>query len=352
LKNIIYIICIILSGVLQAQDLHFSQYNENPSLLNPALTGASSIIRASLNYRDQWRSVTTPYKTLGASAEMRSAPRARKKAGKYGVSKSGSIGRFAGGVSVYRDRAGDGKMGITMGNLSLATFVPVGKRSTISAGLQTSLVQRRLDHAAFVFPNQFNGTGYDVSMESGESLSDVRYTHADYAAGLLWFYGQDEKTFITHREIKARLGVSAYHIMEPQKAFMERSLSMVLRKYVAHGDLLYSLGAGRTALAPSFMMQLQGNYMELTGGMMLRYYMNSDTKYTGYQKRTTLGFGGYYRNGDALILSFLMEWEEQYALGLSYDVNTSKLAAASGRRGGLELTLRYSAANSFLYQHR
>ena len=31
------------------QDFHFSQYNENPALVNPALTGATSALRASFS---------------------------------------------------------------------------------------------------------------------------------------------------------------------------------------------------------------------------------------------------------------------------------------------------------------
>ena len=43
-----------------SQDLHFSQYTENPSLVNPALTGSQYVMRASVIYKDQWRSVTVP----------------------------------------------------------------------------------------------------------------------------------------------------------------------------------------------------------------------------------------------------------------------------------------------------
>ena len=62
---------ILLPFTIKAQDLHFSQFNENPSLINPALTGANSVMRASAVYRDQWRTVTVPYKTYGVSFESR-----------------------------------------------------------------------------------------------------------------------------------------------------------------------------------------------------------------------------------------------------------------------------------------
>ena len=78
MKNIkLFVSFFILNSALSisnAQDIHFSQYNETPSLLNPALTGTQYVIAASAIYKDQWRSVTVPYKTFGASYEMKFHP--------------------------------------------------------------------------------------------------------------------------------------------------------------------------------------------------------------------------------------------------------------------------------------
>jgi hypothetical protein len=48
----------------------------------------------------------------------------------------------------------------------------------------------------------------------------------------------------------------------------------------------------------------------------------------------------------------LLEWQEQFAMGLSYDVNVSKLAGTSSARGGFEITLRYTKPKPFLYQKK
>lgn len=42
---------------LKSQDIHFSQYQQTSQLVNPALTGALSVLRAKLIYRNQWGSV-------------------------------------------------------------------------------------------------------------------------------------------------------------------------------------------------------------------------------------------------------------------------------------------------------
>ena len=62
INKLIYVIVgIILTNLSFAQDFHFSQYNENPSLINPALTASRDAMRASVVYKNQWKSVTTPY---------------------------------------------------------------------------------------------------------------------------------------------------------------------------------------------------------------------------------------------------------------------------------------------------
>ncbi|MCB9047123.1 MAG: type IX secretion system membrane protein PorP/SprF [Chitinophagales bacterium] len=55
---------------VQAQDVHFTQFNAAPLILNPAFTGNfDGKMRASAIYRDQWRSVTVPFKTIAISVD-------------------------------------------------------------------------------------------------------------------------------------------------------------------------------------------------------------------------------------------------------------------------------------------
>ena len=47
---------------------HFSQFNNQPLFLNPALTGIEvGEYRAALTYRNQWQSIPASYSTLIAS---------------------------------------------------------------------------------------------------------------------------------------------------------------------------------------------------------------------------------------------------------------------------------------------
>jgi type IX secretion system PorP/SprF family membrane protein len=346
------------AGAICAQDMHFSQALEHPSLVNPALTGATARMRASIANKSQWRTVTTPYRSMGASFEFGRTSRQRVShaAGKFGTTRKKNSSRLAAGISVYRDRAGDGLLSLTQANLSIAAFVPTGKRSKLSLGMQASYSQRSLDQTAYVYPSQFSNTGYDNSMPSGEAVGDS-YKYNDYAGGILWCYGQDEKTFVTHKELKAKIGAAVYHALEPGRQFVPARMEQLMRKYVAHGDVVFSLST-KMGLAPSFVYQLQGPSSELLAGAMFRYYFANAstgtrvTKYTGFVNRTVLSGGAFIRTGDAIIASFLFEWDEHYVVGISYDINYSQLMKATRLMGGLEFTLRYSLPGGFLYEKR
>lgn len=259
-------------------------------------------------------------------------------------------GKFAGGLSIYKDRAGDGRMSLTQANLSLATFLKAGEKSALSFGVQAGYAARRIDNSNFIYPNQYGPQGYDPDMISGEDFSADKFRYLDLATGVLFSYADEERGIKDHTEIKAHFGFSAYHLTAPRQKYLTTRTDELARKFVAHGDVLFSIPNSRTSILPTYLVQLQGKHLEILVGGMFRYYMKNDTRYTGYIKRNTLGLGVYYRNKDAIIISTLLEWQEQYAIGLSYDITVSNLSKASRVRGGLELTLRYSASNGFLYQ--
>ena len=63
----------MLSVEAWGQDLHFSQYYNTPLLVNPANTGFNPDFdfRAGVNYRNQWASVGSPYKTTSAWGDVK-----------------------------------------------------------------------------------------------------------------------------------------------------------------------------------------------------------------------------------------------------------------------------------------
>ncbi|HEX8514919.1 MAG TPA: PorP/SprF family type IX secretion system membrane protein [Bacteroidia bacterium] len=351
MKKAILLPALLISiSALYAQDIHFSQYMQTPSLVNPALTGASAVVRASVIYKDQWRSVTVPYKTYGASFEMKFKASNWEKADKFKTKiYKKSFSRMAGGLSFYRDRAGDGNMGSTQANLSLATFVPTGRHSSLSLGLQASIVQQSVDVSKLVFPNQYGTSGYDPGMSSGENYAAQNFIYPDFAGGINWSYGFNERSIGANNEKRANIGASVYHFNQPKQLYLDDSKERLNPKYIFHADMLYGIRNTNVALIPSFIATFQGPAMEMIEGFMVKYYFKEDSKYTGIIKRSGLGLGVAYRNTDAVIFSVLLEYEN-YAAGVSYDINTSKLSRATTGRGGPEIFVRFVTPNPFLYQ--
>jgi hypothetical protein len=68
---VLMILLFVFMPKLQAQDIHWSQFQSSPLNLNPALSGFfDGDYRFVLNHRNQWKSVTTPYNTFSGSIDM------------------------------------------------------------------------------------------------------------------------------------------------------------------------------------------------------------------------------------------------------------------------------------------
>ena len=335
-----------------AQDIHFSQYNQTPALVNPALTGMNGTVRACAIYKEQWKSITTPFTTYGASFEMKFKGSNWDKVDEH-LTKiyKKAFSRVAGGLSMFSDKAGDGGMGTTNVNLSLATFIPLNKASSLSVGLQGSLVQHKIDYTKLVFPDQYSGTTYDPTLTQGEDYSSNNFTYPDFAGGIAWTYGYNEKSIGANNDFRANAGVSLYHFASPKQKYLTGTGERLTSKLVAHGDFLIGIPHSNVGLAPSFLFEMQDPSKEMLEGMMVKYYFNMDSKYTGFMKRSAIGLGAYYRNNDAMILSGVIEFEN-YAIGASYDLNMSRLKTASSGKGGVEVFLRFVSPNPFLYQKK
>src|SRR5258705_13345473 len=73
IRRCLLLILIINSLIAKAQqDINFSQFYELPLLRNPALAGIfNGNVRLTAAYRNQWESVTTPYRTMAIGSEVK-----------------------------------------------------------------------------------------------------------------------------------------------------------------------------------------------------------------------------------------------------------------------------------------
>lgn len=352
IKKISLLLGCLVCSTLLSQDFHFSQYNENPLLVNPALAGSNYVMRASIVYRTQWSAVATPYTTYGLSFDSRFKASSWEKVDpKRTMIFKKSQNRMAGGISIYNDKAGDAKVGTFVTNLTYAMFFPLNKNSNISLGLQGGFAQRKMDAGSLIYGAQYNGYTYDANLPSGETYSRQSFMYGDVGGGIAYTFNRAETSIAANNQINAQVGFAGFHLTRPQQNFINGENDRLNRKYVFHGNLLFGIPNTLMGISPMWMMQMQGASKEILAGMMIKYYIKDDSKYTGFLKRSSIGIGANYRTGDAVITTILVEFG-RFAFGYSYDINVSKLAKASKGRGGSEITIRMVTPTAFLYQRR
>jgi type IX secretion system PorP/SprF family membrane protein len=321
-----------------AQDIHFSQFYLAPLTQNPAMAGALYDLQGIVNYKDQWQSVTSPYRTVAVSFDMRLNSKKRRK------------GFWAAGINIFNDKAGDAGMGITQANLTAAYHVHLNEYNTLGAGLQGGFAQHTISPGALQWGNQYDGTSYNGSLSSGEPLpaGSGSFTYLDAGAGLVWTYNNTSgsRNVTDNHDLKFNLGVSVFHVNQPNYSFYNDGEKLYM-KAVVHGDALISIPGTSLGVVPGFMFYRQGNVQEIYAGTMVRLKMKQESKFTGFEKGAAISMGGYYRAGDGLAAAMLLEYAN-YAIGFSYDFNTSPLKTASMVRGGVEVTLRFVTPNPFL----
>ena len=312
------------SGI--AQDIHFSQFDETPLLLNPAAAGVPHEFRAIANYKSQWQSVNAPFKTIAVSSD-----------GRLFKNKKNHLGI---GLNFFSDKAGDGQIKTNQINLSLSGIIQLNPNNLLSAGLMAGYVQKTMNNSAYSWSNQYDGLSYESSRPTGELNLIPNFSYTDLAAGLQYSYGSGEMYMTANTAKRVNIGVSFFHPHQPANTFTGDGTKLYM-KMVFHGDGAIGLKNTNLVLKPSYIVFVQGPTKEITPGLSCQYILQGSSKYTGVKKFTAISIGGYYRAMDAAIAVVKIEYNS-CAIGFSYDINLSKLKTVSNTRGGFEVSLRYA----------
>ena len=331
---------LLLAGIFAAiqtwgQDIHFSQFNMSPLIQNPAMAGAASNLESTFNYRSQWKSVTVPYKTYAAGVHGRFIKRKSQK------------NFFAAGANFFYDEAGDGTLKTTSINLSLAYHIRLNKINKLGLGFMGGYGQRRIDLSNFQWGSQYTSAGYNSSLPSGENVSSPTFSYLDFASGIVWSMDNNSGRIRVqgNNYNQGTLGFSVFHFNKPDYSF-DKTGEKLWIKYVVHGNYLWSIEGSKLALNPGFLFYRQGPNQQILFGSQVRYDILEESKYTGNIKRAGAYLGAYYRTGDALIISGMIE-VSAYSFGFSYDANMSNLRPATNGRGGFEFSIRYTGDSNF-----
>lgn len=303
------------------QDVHFSQYYNAPLTLNPAMTGLiSEDLRVSTNYRSQWGTVTAPYETMAASADL-------------SILKGFLYDDFVGvGLLVMNDKAGDLNLRNTQAQLSLSYSKALNGDGTqyITAGVQGGIVQQAFDASALLFDSQFNGSIIDPNLNSGEVIDRPNFFYGDLSAGVAWYY-------VPSADYSFYFGIGMAHLNRPDISFNSLAKDRLKRRTTVHAGLEFPFTES-LSFVPQIVLVNQGPHTETTVGSLLKFSAHPD--YGQDYKQTAIYIGSMFRLGDAIIPMLRFDFN-QFSITASYDVNTSALSNASRGNGGFELALVY-----------
>lgn len=318
---------------MNAQDVHFTQSTESPLLLNPSQAGMGHDILATVNYKTQWKSVTTPYTTINVGADL----------GLFGAGNENHMGL---GVNVYSDKAGDGTMSTTFGSLNISGVLKPADNNLISGGIAAGFGQRSLQYNQLTWDNQYDGQSFDASRPSGEPGTFNNHTMLDISAGVSWYYGSRTSTITSNDARIFSAGFALHHINQPSYSFYGDGDQKLPMKFIAHGKANIGIKNYSLILEPSYLVMIQAGHREITPGMMVKYVPKEASKYTGRVKASAFCLGGYYRHKDAFAACARYEYSN-WSAGFSYDINISNLNTVSNAKGGFEISLRFMTPDPF-----
>ena len=303
------------------QDVNFSQFYELPLLRNPALAGVfAGDIRITSAFRSQWQSVTVPYRTLALGLEYKKP-----------------IGRNTNdfitfGFQATNDIAGDSRLRRTQlfPVVNYHKSLNSEKDTYLSAGFMGGPVMQRFDPTQLTFDDQFVNGSYSPSNPTKQVFTNTGFTYWDAAVGLNFSSIAGENT-------RYYFGLGLFHFTKPKVAFQKQYDIVLNPKWVVNAGLsIPTSDENKVIIYADYFMQ--GGARQIQGGLFLshEFFQNKENQ------KIVFSGGLFYRWTDALVPVIKIDYN-QFAIGITYDVNISKLKTASQLRGAYELTLCYKA---------
>lgn len=317
MKNILFLLMLIVGRVGYAQSYHFSQFFSTPLLTNPAHTGyTEGPFRVASNFRSQGTASGSTIFSGYVSADFSLLRNKLQNGHKAGI-----------GMYMMNDHSVAGAMqsnsvGVSAAyNVALDTY---GEHS-IGLGIQGVYQQRRFDYSKLDFENQYGPGGFDELLPIGEPLNyDSRHSF-DVNAGIMYNVLLPDKSFF--------IGGSVYNILSRNDNVLPNDFKMPVRFTLQTGGRLFIGEYGN--VYGSFTSMYQNGATELTLGGAYGQQL------TDGRSNELMG-GMWYRFKDAVI-PYLGYKQEGFQVGLSYDYTLSSLKSAPRLGNSFELTLLYNA---------
>jgi len=307
-----------------AQDIHYTQYSFLPLLQNPSSVGFfDAQMRFSGIYRNQWVTVPVNYNSIGASFDINFLENFKT------GSKAGA------GLNFYFDQAGDSKFQTLhlMVPLAYHFYIPISNHKLkFSIGAEAGFQYKSLSTADLYFDSQYNGEVFNPDANSEELFTNLTVFNPDFGGGINF-------EFETSQEVKIGLGFAIKHLNEAKESYINSNIKPTLRKRFVV-PVYFKIPISQSwDFEANYLFNLQNNSQEHLAGVLFGYYLQN----IGFFKKK-INMGASYRFADAV--SLIVQYEtNNYKIGFSYDINTSKFIKATNSYGGIELGFTYLIHN-------
>ena len=281
-----------------SQDAYFSNFYRSYALSNPSGIVLQDDINLTVLHRSQWTSIVQPFSTSQFE-------------GYYGIKKANTNEKlFSIGFSFLNERLGNNGY-LNRNNLSITGAYNIKLSSTqhISAGLKLGYFNGSTDVNALTSGSQFQNGFFQSSNPLGEVVSNPISSGLEVSPSITWYQHDSENHY------KHFIGITAFNINSPNLSSQVQGYNLPPRFAINTGSRVYIKDI---TLLPRAMASLQGNQTQIIAGSDVVYNINKTSK-------TSVGFGGYYRLGDAAILS-LKYLSKFIDVGISYDFSTSQIS--------------------------
>lgn len=316
MKNIFAYILLAFLSITSAfgQDSQFSQYDASPVLLNPALTGTEkdNPIRSIVQYREQWKSVSSSYVTTAFAIDI-------------------PLQRW--GIGAYISNNETSRL-LSENNFVLSgsydVLDPKQKKHSLSAGANLGFINKRIDPSKLIFDSQFDERVFNENIESGETLLQYSRFLPELSFGVNYKFIDPKKQFHPY------LGAALFHLTRPDESFISNENLRMPMRYVFNGGARLYLNDDKVIINPKATYIGQGKASNIMLGVTGEATVSEDVR---------LNAGISYRIKDALIPQLGIHYLN-FGYILSYDINISTLSEFSSNRGALEFALIYNGSYS------
>jgi type IX secretion system PorP/SprF family membrane protein len=341
MKKLIILTLILISigfeTSAQGIDPQLSLFNDQPTYMNPALVGNFDYKwRVNTSYRDQYSSISTPYRTIATSFDINLPINAW----------AGNIWGF--GLSVFQDAQSDVAYTSTNFNasFSIGQYLDPRENHSLSVGFLGGYGQRAIDYSNLNYwDSQWVGTGFQLGRPTGEPFNNDVRGYADLSTGLQYTYNGEGL-------VDVRAGLAMQHFNRPEIGLYRDGQGFQMdRQFGIHADMEYRFNRdSRFYIRPSAYYTIQGEINNMIIGNDFVFMFNEPTRTTGKRKEYSMTLGVFHRAGFALkepaakdAIATIKLNLAGFTFGSAYDFNIGSNSSLTGYQGALEVFVSYKA---------